>query len=154
MSSLQETVILFIGIITFIILRIVLLKLFKGQKRKLYEQATKNGCTVNAYSIKEHHVMQDRSETREKYRSAKNRTVYLYEVNGKRYKKVITYIDNVNIYAASPSRVTLYYDPIHPKKAVTEDEAFSVRHKLFISMLAFIIMILVINIMVKIATYE
>jgi hypothetical protein len=118
----EDSVLVFCGIAVFIVTNVGLRNFDKGRKKKFHQNAIRNKCIVQAVKIKEHSIIEDRSETVDTYRTAKNRAVYEYYVKGHRYRKKVTFVDTTSSVCTSPNMLQLYYDKRNPQYALTDEE--------------------------------
>lgn len=118
----ENSIIVFCGIAAFMATNIGIRNFDKKRKNKFYQNAKKNRCVIQATKIKERSVIEDRSETVDIYRTAKNIAVYEYYVKGCRYRKKVTFYDTTSSVCTSPNMLQVYYDQKRPRHALTDEE--------------------------------
>ncbi len=128
----NESVLGVIALTVFITSNIVLRKFTKGKAYKTYQKAVSEHTSVTAHPIKTW-IYDNKTHWRGDNRQ---RAVYQYEVNGKKYKKTMDY---------EGGYIVLYYKKENPGYAVTESEGRGGDHRAFIVILSFVITIVVAN---------
>lgn len=93
-----------------------------SKKDKLIRKAKKHGCVVTAVAGNTEYLYGDPNASSLEDRSPSMLVKYEYQVDGVTYRKQLRFQKFDRSLISYPDRITIYYDPAHPRKAACLEE--------------------------------
>ena len=97
----------------------------RNRRMKLIQDAKANGWVVVGHLLKSNFILGDFDANDSYNQVSKNIAVYEFEVNGRKYKKKITFMSKNKSYVDAQPELNFYYSPQNPNKFYVAGDAKS-----------------------------